>query len=497
MTATVGMRQTLAEAATAIARHGVIAVTGLLVTPLVARRLGAEALGAWALMGAGAFLVGLGDLGLCTAVRRGAVTGADPARARRVVGVAVLASLTAAPALALIAVYGLRRIPGASAPLGQDVARALPVLFLAYVTAALSAPYLNFLLVRGGMRALAWSRVGACAAQLGVTLAGLALADTLLAPVAGMLAGAGVEAAMLVRAARRADPGLPLGPRLPADAGELRAQLRDGSATLVLTAIWVAGTRADAVILAQVGALSMVAAYSVAGRAVDQAYTLAKQTSAALLPRLGEVDARDEAVRLGTGLHGALVWSGMVALAVHGQPLLVAWAGPVAAETTTASALALLGAAAALNATHETAASALTLGGRTAWAGALPLALGYVVNVAISVTCARRYGVWAVAGGTLVGQLLAGAGMWIAARRFLGWRWRGVAGSLLPSACAGATSLAVSLALARLLLPTPGGAALACVTATSLGCAAALAVLTRARREGRAGAPSPSAEEAA
>src|SRR5262249_1576700 len=148
-----------------------------------------------------------------------------------------------------------------------------------------------------------------------------------------------------------------------------------------LNLMQAAGTRADIQILSLVGSGSVVAAYNVASRAVEVSFVLAKQISTALLPRLGDARSRGRAVLIGTGLFGALVWSGMAALGQHGQAWLAAWAGPVALGPVAAHAIALLGVAAALSSLSELAASALTIGARTAWESTIPIGAGCLVNV--------------------------------------------------------------------------------------------------------------------
>lgn len=467
------------DVASAMGRHAAAALAGLLTIPLIARRLGVEGLGAWALIGTASFLLGLSDLGLATAVHRAAALRADPARARRVVGTAVLAILIVAPILAGIAYPLLLDLPGTSGALGRDMARAMLIAFPAGIAGALGSPFRAFALVRGGIAGLARARALASIAQVGVTAAGLRLAPTLLAPACGLLASALIETAMTARLARSIDPDLPLGPRLPASRRELLSVLRDGAATLALNLALMAGTRADLLILSRVGSLSVVAAYSVAARAVEQSFTLAKQTSTALVPRLGDPAARGHAVLMGTGMLGALVASGMAALVTHGQALLALWAGPVARDPIAGRALALLGLAAALASVCELPASALTLGGRTAWAGAIPLGIGCLANLAISLVGAPHCGVWAVAGGTVAGNLLGGTLAWICARRLLGWSAGTVGRAVLPAAVAGATSLGAGAALGHLLPLAVVSEVVLWAVSMALGCGAAALLMAR------------------
>lgn len=76
------MKALLWGSAAMVVRHLVSLLVGVLTVGLVARRLGAEGLGAWALLGVVGFLVGLCDLGLSVGVSR-AVLGGERERALR------------------------------------------------------------------------------------------------------------------------------------------------------------------------------------------------------------------------------------------------------------------------------------------------------------------------------------------------------------------------------------------------------------------------------
>jgi O-antigen/teichoic acid export membrane protein len=458
-------------------RQVVITLAGLLTVPLISRRLGSEGLGAWALVGTSSFLLSLSDLGLTTVVHRATALKSEPERARRAVGLTVLAILVVGPCLALVFFPLLLTLPGASAALLGDMASAMMVAFPAGILGSLGSPYRGFALVHGAVAGLARARTLAALAQVAVTAVGLRLAPTLVAPAAGVLASTLLETMMMARLARRIDPQLPLGPRLPSSLREAGEALRGGAATLTLNVIITAGTRADILILARAGSLVVVTAYSIASRAVDLCFVLAKQTSTAMVPRLLDVASRGRAVMIGTRILGALGASGLTALATCGQPFLVAWAGPTAGGHVTAYALGVLGLAMTLAATSEVAASALTLGGRTAWAGTVPIVAGYLVNILISVAGVARFGIWAVAGGTLCGNVIVGALVWPRARRLLGWTWGDVGRAFLPVMAAWAASLGAGLSLQRSFEPaaSAAGSVLACALTTAFGCSVALA----------------------
>lgn len=472
-------RRTASAIVSAGLRHFAGAAAGLIVIPLVGRKLGAEALGAWALLGTGSFLIGIADLGLSTAVQRAAVR-PDHQATHRAVALSLLAIALVAPLAAFGSFFVLLDIPASSAALRASLPAAGFTVLVAGCIGAIAFPFRGFTLARGGVGGLARARSAASAAQVAVTWGGLHLSPSLLAPAAGLLAAALIETSLTVRAARAIDPEIPLLPVLPRDLAELRTALRDGSASLAINLGALLALRFDVVILSRVCPLAVVAAYGVGSRAVDQSFTIAKQVSAALLPRLGDPKARESAVRLGTALLGGLVASGMAALSLGGQGLLVAWAGPVAEQPETAISLALLAAAAVIAAGHEIASAALMLGSTTPWSSAGPIITGYAVNVAFSLAFAQRWGVWAVAGGTLLGNALTSVLLWGRARRLLAWSMGAVAGALAPAAAAGSVSASAAWALTHFgpqgLLPSLA----TCVATTALGCGAAAIVVRRA-----------------
>jgi O-antigen/teichoic acid export membrane protein len=204
----------------------------------------------------------------------------------------------------------------------------------------------------------------------------------------------------------------------------------------------------DVFVLSRVAPLAAVASYGVAGRAVDVSYLLAKQSTVALMPRLGDPSRREAAVRVGLGLFAGVVAAGMIALALAGQPLLVALVGPVAEGPLTAHVLALLAAAAILQSATDVPASMLTLSGRTAWASAVPIAVGGAANISISIAGAPHYGIWAVAGSTIIGNAITCVLIWWRARETLAWSAGAVARAFLPPMAAGAAAFAVAWPLA-------------------------------------------------
>ena len=457
-----------------MARHLVSATAGLFTIALVARRLGVDGLGAWALLSSGIYFFGLSDLGLATAIYRSVAAG-DAERARRGVGLSLWALCLSLPLLSLILFPFLAVLPSAPAALQEDLLRALPLVFLSGALSGLCAPYRAFVLIRGGVAALARARTLGAAGQIALLAAWFALRPSLVAPAAASALGALLELCVVAARARALDPALPLWPARAHLAGA-REALREGAAALAINASVAAGLRLDVFLLSRYAPLSTVAAYGIASRAVEQCLVLAKQTSTALLHRLADAHAREGAVILGTAILGALVASGMPALALDGRALLAAWAGPAAGSEAVALALWLLGSAAVINSAVELPSAAITVGGRSAWDTARVIALGCGLNVAISFAGVAHFGVWAVAGGTVVGNALIAVLLWRRALQSFGWRAAQLGRALLPLCAAGAVSLLAGLALRAPSSSGPWASFGACAVTSLLGCAAAAAV---------------------
>lgn len=474
--------KTARSIAAAALRHIASGLAGFLTIPLVAYSLGTEGVAAWALLGTAAFALGVSDLGLSVAVQRAAAR-ENESELREAVGSATGAVVLVAPLLALVSFFGVLDLEGASPALRRDASNAAIVALIAGVIAAYGFPFRALVVVRGALGRLAGVRAVAAAVQIAVTWIWISLDATLLAPAGGLLVASMVETAALVYLARGLDPLVPIGPHSPTSFARARALLREGAASVTVNLAAILALRFDVVVLSRVAPLATVAAYGVAYRAVDQSFTLAKQTSTALMPRLARSSERARAIQMGTVLLGGVVACGMAALATRGDSLLVAWAGESAQHPQMAAAVALLGLAAAITAGHEVLASAVTLGGRSAWDAAIPLALGYAVNLAISLAAASTFGIYAVAGGTLAGSVVTSVLVWRRGRELLGWNTSDIARLLVPVAMAGLTAIGAGLAMRKAPLQDTFGALGAGVAGCAAAMAAGLLVLVVVRRK--------------
>lgn len=471
----------VADLASLCARHAVQVLAGVATVTLVVRSLGAEGLGAWAVLGTAGFLVGLSDLGLSIAVQRAAAAG-DDAATRRLVRLTLLVVALVCPCLAACFYVFLLQAPADAGALRQDLARAAFPALTAGLAGSLAAPIRSFLLVRGAFSRLVWARAAASGIQVALTAVGLALASSLLAPALGLLAGSVLELLLLALAARRVDPLLELRPGWPADRAEAREAFRQGAAALAMNVGVAAAVRADVIILTTYASLSTVGAYQVAARAVDQIHALAKQTSGWLLHRLGDPAHRPGALRLGTAVLGGLVSSGVIALALDGPSLLEAWVGGLAHDRVVAIAVGLLGTAAIIAAAEEMASTTLTVSGATTWNVATPVLLGHALNLVLSLIGVRYAGAWAVAGGTVCGNLLIALLVWSKVRALVRWRWAEVLWTLAPVGAAGSVSLGVGWALAPFASRGPVASALSCSLVALIGTGVALLVWWRRTR---------------
>jgi O-antigen/teichoic acid export membrane protein len=420
-------------------------LANLLVFPIVARLLPAESLGVWAILGSNAFLFWLADLGVYNAVERAAVA-RDDLRARRSVQIALLVVCVVAPLFAVISYFFTMRIPDASPVVRAQLPRAALLTLGSGMLIALGQPYRAFVTARKGIGPVATSRLVGAVVQLCVVGVGSRVPPTLFVPAIAFAAASAAELLVVLRAARRIDPELPL---LPAWHGMAAAKLclRDGAAALVANFAMMLVVRTDTLLLGAWVPLSMVASYGVAGRAVDSAYSIARQAQATLAPRLGNPETRIEALRGGTLLFVGLVGGGMAALAFCGQPILVAWAGPVAASSVTARAAVLLCLAATVSSIYEVAFATVRLGAPTPWSATIPVAAGSAVKLALSLAGARTMGWVAVAGSTVVGSAVAAALVWRNTGRLLAYGGGQLFRLLAPAVVSGLMSAATAWAL--------------------------------------------------
>ena len=89
------------------------------------------------------------------------------------------------------------------------------------------------------------ARVAASLTRVLVLSIGFFVAQTLLIPALALLCGNLIENYIIVRAARRFDPALPVLPKIPTDRGEIRRAFRDGAAALAINLSTTIALRVD------------------------------------------------------------------------------------------------------------------------------------------------------------------------------------------------------------------------------------------------------------
>jgi O-antigen/teichoic acid export membrane protein len=444
------------DTAASVGRHVATAVVGLVTMPIIARVLGAQLLGFWSLLGTVAFLLGLCDLGLNAAVLRTAA-GEDAAAAKRAARYARTITLALVLPVAAGCVFWMLsiadRLPEGARPSAQIA------VFIAVAGGILNAaaqPWRSYAQGRGHILGLARARTAGSLVQLGVTITGLAMHFGLSAVALGYATGMILESFL---SSRCADDGVNAGGRA---SREERAGLRALGRSALVTNVSVAlALRVDVVILQEVASLETIAAYSVVSRIVDQGFTLVKQVSAALIPRLG-ARSRDaeKALSLGTMLLGALAAAPLAVVAVAGRPIVVAWAGHSVDQPILTPVAAWLALAALVAATEEVPASRMSVAGNPRFV-AFAICAGSLVNVLVSIGGAYSIGPTAVAAATLLGNLITALLLWRETMRSHGWSSRRVGEVLRPPAIAGSVAALAAFGLSALALPALVAAALA------------------------------------
>lgn len=443
--------------------------------PALTRLLDTEELGTWMIIGQASFLIALADLGLTTVVQRAAVT-ADREHAHRMVGLALLVASVVTPPLALGALALVLLLAEGSGLSGGLVLGAASIALLGGIVGGLTGPLRGFVLARGAAMRVANARLAYALVFLAVVVTCFIAGLGILSPAIALLASRGVELFWIGLAARAVDPAIPLRPRWRVRRGEARGALRDGVAGFAIQMSSTLQTGIDVFVLGAFSSLGVVAGYRIGLRAPELSYQLGRQAVTPLLRQLGDQRERATTVRVGTGLFGGAMVAGMSALGIAGQPLLVLWLGDKAAGPVPAIALALTSFAMILLALMEVPGYVVMLGARSAWRGAVPVLLGASVNLVVSLAGVHTFGVWAVAGSTVLGYGVTGVLIWREASRMLGWGRRDLAAAFGPATAAAAISIPSAAALRDLAFSGPVASVLVCAGVASAGLLAAAGV---------------------
>jgi len=447
-----------------VGRHLASVVVALLMTPFLVRSIGVARMGFWSLLGTSAFLVGLSDLGLTAATLRVAA-GSDPGAAKRAARLAALVTgVISIPVVVVCGAWLFGVAHGLPPTQWKDAQIAVALALVAGIANAACQPARAYAQGQGRLVLLAKARTAGSMAQLFVTLLALWIRPGLMAAAAGYATCVVVEGAISLLATFDGTDSRGLPTRI-----ERRALFAVGRSALLTNVSVALCIRADVLVLQRIASLDVIGAYSVASRVVDQGYTLVKQVSAALVPRLGQRSKdRESVVRFGTMLLGAITAAPLAALAVAGAPLVVLWAGHAVDQPILPVALAWLSVAAIVASVEEVACSSLAIGGDYRMVTKAILA-GTLTNVVLSVAGGWIFGPGAVAAATAVGNVVMALLVWQAIARANHWSIGTVVSAMVPAALAASVSGLLAAVGARALLHPVGVIAVA--AAAGLGAA--------------------------
>jgi O-antigen/teichoic acid export membrane protein len=453
----------------AVLRHAAPAALGGVTLAITARSIGAAALGFWNLLGAAAFLLGLADLGLSTAILRASAAPGQRAEARLAVRWATTRTAIFSAPLALLA--GLALFFGSRSLPALDRAHALlaiPVALAGGIVLAATGPTRSHLHGSGEIAALSVARIAGATAQCAITLAAVHALGVLGIAI-GYVAGVVVEGAIILRARARLAP-LPDDGAPAVFGASQRAELsRVGRSAFAANVAVVVCLRLDVFLLGLRFDLGTIAAYATTSRLVDQLYTAVKQLSFALVPRLGAGAAdRAKVTRNGAAVLGAVAAAGLGVFVFEGPAVVRLVAGDSLDPRVVAAAAPWLALAAILAGAEEVPNSAVWLG-RSPGRAAQAMSAGALVNAALTAVAVATGSIGLAAGSTLIGNVVVALPvMWLATRE-LGWTRADLFGAFGPvlvafGACAlfdaGLTACSIP-AIARVFLCPPVALAVA------------------------------------
>lgn len=343
------------NALTGYAAWGVNLVVGLVVTPVLLHRLGAEGFGAWTLALTIAGYVGMVELGLGVATVRQLASSlalgdserasivASSARTTYLVmagaGVVVLGVLVTAPGMVV-------NTGGVSA----DRTRvAVAILGIGYLLSLIASVY-PAIAIGAGRADLGTTigivvRVATAAAQVAVVL----VTDSLVA--LSLVTAVGVVGGMLaVRAVtRRFFPGVIVRFDL-ARRTVVRLLLSSGWRNAAIAIAAAVAIQSDVIVVGAILGPVAVATYGIAVRASTMAISLATRATDVLVPTFAHATEREDTRRTVTALREsvfltrAILVPALVVFVAFGKPLLELWLGDAPANTNVVLVLLVLGA---------------------------------------------------------------------------------------------------------------------------------------------------------
>jgi O-antigen/teichoic acid export membrane protein len=328
------------NALTGYAAWAVNLLIGLVVTPILLRRLGEESFGAWTLAMTVASYVLMVELGLGVATVRhlaSALALGDNSRA------SIIASSARATYLVLacagVAVLGvLLAFPGVLFGTGEvSAGRARVAVFIlgAGYLLSLAASVYPVIAIGAGRADLGTTvgivfRIATATAQVIVVLFSDSLVALALVTAVGVVGNTLVVRAVARRFFANIDVRLALASR-----GVARLLLSSGWRNAAIGVALAVAIQSDVVVVGAILGPIAVAAYGIAIRASTTAVSLATRATDVLLPTFAHATTLEERERTATAfresvfLMRAILLPALVILAAFGQPLLELWLGDV------------------------------------------------------------------------------------------------------------------------------------------------------------------------
>jgi O-antigen/teichoic acid export membrane protein len=387
---------------------------GLVVTPILLRRLGAEGFGAWTLALTVASYVGMVELGLGVATVRelaSSLAVGDKARASIVASSARSTYLAMACAgVAMLVV--LVALPGVVIGTGDvstaQVRLAVLVLGTGFLL-SLAASVFPAIAIGAGRADLGTAvgivfRIGTAVAQVVVVLLTDSLVALALVTALGLVGGTLAIRGVTRRFFRDIDVRFSLAQR-----SVVRLLISSGWRNAGIGIAAAVAIQSDVVVVAAILTPVAVAAYGLAARAALVATSFATRATDVLVPTFAHTTTREEQGRTVTAfresifLTRAILVPALIVLVGFGEPLLELWLGSVPPDTNLVLVLIVLGAV--IRAPGHSSFVLLTGMNRLNYmlVGASVLAIG---NLGLSILLTWRIGITGPVLGSIVGWVI-------------------------------------------------------------------------------------------
>lgn len=404
----------------AVLRHTVTVFAGIVSVALLGRKLGVDALGAWALIGTSSTIVALADMGFNTLVLRDSVRAQEGETLQReafeTMQLAQWTVLLSAPAFVALAYVVYLQSLGAT----LDPRVASRSVFLLAVVGVMIAGVVNaysnihraWLVGQGQTPVLALARTTGALVQVLVTVIALWGALGVAAPALGVASSAVIDAVLSMIAARRVHRMVPVFPDKMLSVGRWLTLAREALASMAVNGACAVAVRLDVAVLVRVAPLAAIAAHQISLRVSDQLYAIVKQLSTAVQHRLGSSSGRANELFRGTVLLTGLLAAVLIAVATCGRPALRAWAGPAVDHPLWLVSMPIVAFASLLAICCELASATLVVAAPTQWDSARPHLIGAIANMGLTVGLASHFGLAGVAFATIVGNGLTALCTW-------------------------------------------------------------------------------------